>query len=336
MEKTKFIVKGMHCTSCATLIEQKLKEQASIISAKVNYDSQKAVIVFDEQKINKAEFAPLIKSIGDYQIEEITGDEETTETLKEKIDAPMPPTTLPGQSAKNSFFLGLLTGISIISLITNLILGISLYRIKNNNTALAKSNSPANQAVNINSNKQQQNNPSAPPTIQSFQITKKNHVRGDFNAPITLVEFSDFECPFCGRAYPTFKKILNDYPSQVRLVYKHFPLSNLHPNSQKAAEASECSDEQGKFWEYHDKLFENQSSGFSVDKFKQWAVDLNLNSTQFNNCLDSGKYTQKVQSDYQEGSTKGVQGTPATFVNGQLVSGALPYENFKQIIDSLI
>ncbi|MFH0804617.1 MAG: DsbA family protein, partial [Patescibacteria group bacterium] len=120
---------------------------------------------------------------------------------------------------------------------------------------------------------------------------------------------------------------------KVRLVYKHFPLS-FHPNSQKAAEASECASEQGKFWEYHDKLFDNQPSGFSVDKFKQWAKDLNLDTAKFNGCLDSGTYAKKVQADEQEGQQKGVNGTPATFINGQLVSGALPYDTFTQAIDA--
>jgi len=168
-----------------------------------------------------------------------------------------------------------------------------------------------------------------------FNITASDHIRGDINAPITLVEFSDFECPFCERHYPTLNKILSDYKGKVRLVYKHFPLG-FHPNAQKAAEASECAGEQDKFWEYHDKLFENQPQGYSLDKFKQWAEDLGLNSGKFNDCLDSGKYAQKVQTDYQEGTQKGVNGTPATFVNGQLLSGALPYWSFKQVIDGLL
>ena len=129
-------------------------------------------------------------------------------------------------------------------------------------------------------------------------------------------------------------QIISNYQGRVRLVYKHFPLS-FHPNAQKAAESSECASEQGKFWEYHDKLFTNQSNGYSTDKFKQWAVELKLNAKKFNDCLDSGKYASKVQADAQEGAQKGVNGTPATFVSGQLVSGAVPYESFKQIIDSL-
>ena len=147
------------------------------------------------------------------------------------------------------------------------------------------------------------------------------------------MEFSDFECPFCQRHLPTLQKILTDYPQKVRLVYKQFPLS-LHPNSQKAAEASECAAEQGKFWEYHDQLFQNQTV-FSADNFKKWAGELNLNQTQFNNCLDSNKYYQKVQDDLQEGVSKGVRGTPTTFINGQSLVGAQPYETFKEIIDKL-
>lgn len=177
--------------------------------------------------------------------------------------------------------------------------------------------------------------PEAPAAKQSFNITKNDHVRGDFNAPITLVEFSDFECPFCERHYPTGNQILSNYKGKVRLVYKHFPLS-FHPNAQKAAEASECASEQGKFWEYHDKLFTNQPGGLSTDKFKQWAGELKLNTKNFNDCLDTGKYAAKVRADSQEGSQKGVNGTPATFINGELVSGAVPYEQFKQIIDSLL
>jgi len=170
---------------------------------------------------------------------------------------------------------------------------------------------------------------------KNFSVTESDHIRGDVNAQITLVEFSDFECPFCQKLFPTIEEILTDYEGDVRLVYKHFPLDG-HPNARKAAEASECASEQGKFWEYHDKLFENMEGGYSLEKFKQWAKDLKLNATEFNSCLDTGKFAQKVQDDFLEGADKGVTGTPATFVNGQLVSGAQSYESFKQIIDSLL
>ncbi|MEK7663844.1 MAG: DsbA family protein [Patescibacteria group bacterium] len=170
----------------------------------------------------------------------------------------------------------------------------------------------------------------------SFDITSENHIRGNVSAPITLVEFSDFECPFCESHVPTLERILSEYKDKVRLVYKHFPLTNIHPNAQKAAEASECASEQGKFWEYHDILFKNQKSGLGIDKFKSWAVQLGLNASQFNNCLDSSKYKSKVDADTAEGASKRVNGTPATFINGELVEGAVPYESFKVKIDTLL
>ena len=240
----------------------------------------------------------------------------------------------------NKLFLwgGLLIGFTVFSLLLNIafIFNDGLKSLTTKDNRVAESivqevipSVPSNQPA-----------PSPAPAVplpavnQTFNIAKSDHVRGDFNAPITLVEFSDFECPFCERHYPTMNQILSNYQGKVRLVYKHFPLS-FHPNAQKAAESSECAGEQDKFWEYHDKLFANQANGFSADKFKQWAVELKLNAKKFNDCLDDGKYAAKVQADFQEGSQKGVSGTPATFVNGQLVSGAVPYESFKQIIDSL-
>lgn len=170
----------------------------------------------------------------------------------------------------------------------------------------------------------------------TFEITEDDHVRGDASAKVTLVEFSDFECPFCEKFTPTVEQIMKEYAGKVRLVYKHFPLSNIHPNAQKAAEASECASEQGKFWEYYNVLFKNQPGGFSIDKFKAWAGELKLNTTQFNACLDSSKYATKVKVDAAEGTAKGVTGTPATFINGALVSGNQPYDSFKAKIDAIL
>lgn len=132
-----------------------------------------------------------------------------------------------------------------------------------------------------------------------------DHVRGNPKASITIEEYSDFECPFCGQYYPIIKQVLANYSDKVRFVYKHFPL-NFHPQAQKAAEASECAGEQGKFWEMHDKIFENQS-GLSIEGLKRFATELRLNSQKFNTCLDSGKYAEKVRANYQEGVVRGVE-----------------------------
>ena len=329
MKKLKFKIKGMDCQSCATLIEEKLKDLEGVINAKVNFDSQKGVIVYNEEKITEDNFYRAIEEAGDYQVVKIeeTGLEEELKNLPAGREKNKETAGLP----KIMLLLYLLVGFSLISLILNVVL---LNKLSSGNlTASVGAGAPREQEVPANN--PQPSLPDQAPIVQ-FKITSDDHVRGDFNAPITLVEFSDFECPFCERHFPTLNKILNDYQGKVRLVYKHFPLG-FHPNAQKAAEASECADEQGKFWEYHDKLFENLSaSGYSIENFKQWAKELKLNSGKFNDCLDLGKFAQKVQDDYQEGIDKGVNGTPATFVNGQLVSGALPYETFKQIIDSLL
>ena len=164
-------------------------------------------------------------------------------------------------------------------------------------------------------------------------------VIGDANAKVTIIEFSDFECPFCSRFYTqTEIQLRKDYvdTGKVRLVYRDFPLSSIHPNAQKAAEASECADEQGKFWEYHDLLFVKQESWAGTDgitAFKQYAKDLGLNSGQFDSCLDTGKYASETEKDFQDGSNAGVSGTPSFFVNGEQVVGAQPYSVFKQLID---
>lgn len=163
-------------------------------------------------------------------------------------------------------------------------------------------------------------------------LAEENHIRGNKNAKVKLVEYSDFQCPFCERAYPTLQQVLKDYGDKVSLEYRHYPLS-FHPFAQKAAEASECAAEQGKFWEFHDKNFENQTS-LSFEALKQWAKDLGLNTKKFNNCLDTDKYAQKVADQTKEGGAKGVNGTPTTFINGQPVVGAQPYEAFKQAIDA--
>lgn len=162
--------------------------------------------------------------------------------------------------------------------------------------------------------------------------TGERHIRGGKKALVTLVEYSDFQCPYCQAVAPTLQQILQEYGDKVSLEYRHYPLS-FHPMAQPAAEASECAAEQGKFWEYHDALFANQS-GLSPELFRNLAQTLKLNVSRFTSCLDSGKYTAKIQAQLLEGQQKGVQGTPGTFVNGELVSGAQPFEAFKRIIDS--
>ena len=178
--------------------------------------------------------------------------------------------------------------------------------------------------------------PQAPAETTSATISiDDDPVLGDKNAPVTLIEFSDYECPFCKRhfdqVYPEIKKDYID-TGKVKLVYRDYPL-DFHPNAQKAAEASECAHAQGKFWEMHDKLFENQAS-LSIDNYKTWAKDLGLDTAKFNDCLDKGTYADEVKKDLADGQAAGVSGTPGFFVNHQIISGAVPYAVFKTTIDA--
>ena len=166
-------------------------------------------------------------------------------------------------------------------------------------------------------------------------LAEGGHVKGEEDAPVTIIEFSDFECIFCASFYTgALQEINTQYieTGQVKLVYKHFPLLSRHPNAQKAAEAAECAAEQEKFWEMHDTIFENQTA-IGVAALKGYAEDLGLDTAQFNECLDSGKYAQKVMDDLALGSASGVSGTPGFFINGDEVSGAQPFANFQAIIE---
>jgi protein-disulfide isomerase len=155
--------------------------------------------------------------------------------------------------------------------------------------------------------------------------------RGSATAPIELIEFSDFQCPFCLRANPTVQQVLTTYGDRIRFVYRHFPLPN-HPNARPAAEASACAAEQGKFWPYYDRLFAGQS-GLTDAELKQHAVALGLDAAKFNTCVDTRKFKTLVDADLQAGQEAGVNGTPAFFINGRMLSGAQPYDAFKKIID---
>lgn len=155
---------------------------------------------------------------------------------------------------------------------------------------------------------------------------------GPASAPITIVEFSDFECPYCGSFFSTLKEIEKNYGDKTRIVYRQFPLNSIHPHAQKAAEASLCANDQQHFWEFHDVLFGNQHE-LTVDALKTKAVTLKLDATAFNSCLDSGKQAEAVRKDLIDGVRAGVTGTPAIFINGRMLSGAQPYGDIRKIIE---
>ncbi|MCP3143775.1 thioredoxin domain-containing protein [Pyxidicoccus xibeiensis] len=163
------------------------------------------------------------------------------------------------------------------------------------------------------------------------QVAATGASKGKEGAPVTIVEFSDFECPFCSRANPAVDQVMKEYGDKVRVVFRHFPL-DFHKKAPKASEAALCAGDQGKFWEMHDALFANQQK-LDVPDLKKHAADLKLDSAKFDKCLDSGEKAAVVQADLADGKKAGVTGTPAFFINGILLSGAQPFEEFKSIID---
>jgi protein-disulfide isomerase len=156
---------------------------------------------------------------------------------------------------------------------------------------------------------------------------------GSETAPITIVEFSDYECPFCRQWHSeVFTELLDTYGDQIRFVYRDFPLESLHANAIPAAHAANCAFEQGKFWDYHDKLF-SMELGLSPDAYSEYASQLGLDGEQFQECTDSARYQEEVQSDFEFAANLGVRSTPTFFINGIAVVGAQPFEIFQQVIE---
>ena len=165
---------------------------------------------------------------------------------------------------------------------------------------------------------------------QQIAVLEIDPAKGPADAPIEIVEFSDFQCPFCERATGTLAQLVDRYGDQVRFVYKDYPLSS-HENAFKAAEAGNCANDQGKFWELHDKMFATQSA-LGVPSLKAYAAELGMDAAAFSACLDSGKYAGEVQRDLAVGQSHGVSSTPTIFINGRVVTGAAPIDVFDQII----
>jgi protein-disulfide isomerase len=162
-----------------------------------------------------------------------------------------------------------------------------------------------------------------------------NYFKGDKDAPVTLYEFSDYQCPFCGRWWSgTLPDIEEQYikTGKVKLVFKDFPLDSIHPEATPAAIAARCAGDQGQFWEMHDLIFQNQAS-LSTANYKLWATQLNLDAADFNSCLDTRQHLSAVRKDLVEGQQNGIRGTPGFLLNGEVISGAQPFSVFQQAID---
>ena len=181
-----------------------------------------------------------------------------------------------------------------------------------------------------------------PPLQQASQeaindrlVRPYNHATGNLDASVTVVEFGDFECPVCGAEEPTARELRQKYANRIRFVFRQFPILSLHPQAEKAAEASECAAEQGKFWEAVEKLYAEQSD-LSAPALMRDAADLGLDQAKFGQCLQSGAQAERVRRDLEDGHALHVDRTPTFFINGQMVAGEIPLEQFTQLIDGAL
>ncbi len=236
-------------------------------------------------------------------------------------------------SSKSAFKVGLLSGLAIMFVVGFFImLGLllkggdfSLGNKTNNNPTVANNG----------------DNAAAPTVIELKDITKDDWMRGDKKAKLTIVEFSDIDCPYCVKFHETMQKLSEDYKGKINWVYKHFPLTSLHPNAFKKAEAAECVGDLGgndKFWPFLDKLVTDKT--ITMDKLAEVAATFGVNATKFQECYDSGKMTSKVQDMADQAVKAGGRGTPYSviiFDNQKTpINGALPYEQVKAQIDALL
>jgi protein-disulfide isomerase len=178
--------------------------------------------------------------------------------------------------------------------------------------------------------------PTAQPQFTRYDIPTEGYPSlGPDDAPITIVEFSDYQCPFCRRFHDeTYQALLDAYPGQIRFVYRNLPLTSIHPDAMPSAVASLCANDQNAYWDFHEKLF--SSENLDEATFIQYATDLSLNVDEFTACLSSGKHDEFIQQDMNFALDLGVQSTPTFFVNGLAIVGAQPLSNFQQLIDKEI
>jgi len=173
--------------------------------------------------------------------------------------------------------------------------------------------------------------------IVERDISDDDVVLGDPSAPVVFVEFGDYQCPFCKQLSITEKRIREEYVAtgKLKMVFRDFPLDAIHPNARPASEAAECARDHGKYWQYHDVLFERQDELPTMD-YVSVARGLGIDEAEFKACFEGGKYKDEVERDYQDGIKLGVSGTPTSFINGKRIPGALPYEAFRDAIEDAL
>ena len=170
-------------------------------------------------------------------------------------------------------------------------------------------------------------------TTPRVEVATTGSALGPMDAPVTIVEFSDYECPYCQRAEPTIQQVLKQYEGKIRFVYKHFPLESIHPRARGASEAASCAEDQGKFWEYHELVFAAED-GLEMAALEGYAKQLELDEAAFSACMAEKRHAARVTQDLQDGQSAGVNSTPTFFVNGIKVKGAQPFSEFQRLIEA--
>jgi protein-disulfide isomerase len=246
-------------------------------------------------------------------------------------------TLFDAMNPKTAFGIGFVSAILVTGTVGFMILGGCF--LKGNCSNISAQNAQAELAVAKADDTAEAVQAAADKPTSIPVVSSADHVRGDENAAITIIEYSDFECPYCSKFHATMQQVMENYGGKVRWVYRHFPLS-FHANAQSASEASECASAQGKFWEYADKLVENRAS-LGEETYLKIAQELGLNTTTFQSCLANGEGKSAVTTMYQGGIGAGVTGTPASFIIDSKgaatpIKGALPYETVKAMLDEAL
>src|SRR3989338_8890833 len=242
-----------------------------------------------------------------------------------------------GVPSQTSFIFGIITGIAVVLMVSYLFGLPGTSATSRTNARVAE-----NEAALVEAPAAELTPPPSAPVGPLPVIAKDDHVRGNASAKVAIIEYSDFECPFCSRFHPTMQQLLQEYPNDVRWVYRHFPLS-FHPNALPAAVASECINELGgndAFWAFADNVFSNQG-GVGTALYEKIAQDQGIGLEALRSCVGSGKYTQEIAQELAAGQAAGVTGTPGSFLvdaNGQtqLISGAVPYAQVKAAVDAAL
>jgi protein-disulfide isomerase len=237
--------------------------------------------------------------------------------------------------SKQAFWLGFATSILCIGTIGFIILGSCMLQGECGGVELAAADTKDTTVSGTTKT-------AAAPTAAAGTVpvvSDADYIRGDVNAPITIIEYSDFECPYCERFHPTMLQVMDEYDGQVRWVLRSFPLS-FHPNAEPAGVAAECAGQQGKFWEFADVMFENRTN-LGEDLYFETAADLGLNAGDFTKCYEGDEALAKIRAQAQSGASAGVTGTPGSFIidedgNATPIKGALPFSSIAAAIDALL